>query len=45
MTNEEVFMRAYEGRICDSKPFLEKYRRCDTDEEYSQNSTTSSMSI
>ena len=24
----------YEGRICDSKPFLEKFRHCETDEEY-----------
>jgi hypothetical protein len=24
----------YEGRICDSKPFLEKFRHCQTDEEY-----------
>ena len=24
----------YEGRICDSMPFLEKFRHCGTDEEY-----------
>ena len=24
----------YEGRICDSKPFLEKFRHCETDDEY-----------
>ena len=24
----------YEGRICDSKPFLEHFRHCETDEEY-----------
>lgn len=24
----------YEGRICDSKPFLEHFRHCETDEDY-----------
>jgi predicted proteasome-type protease len=24
----------YEGRICDSMPFLEKFRRLDSDEQY-----------
>ncbi len=24
----------YEGRICDSKPFLEKFRHCETDDKY-----------
>ena len=24
----------YEGRVCDSMPFLEKFRCCETDEEY-----------